>query len=164
MGGATRLADVDRIRTLLTMLEWHEGAEKWLKATSYMEVEAGPDKLNEYKERPVLPDPMAVAVSASTLSSSRPNKEGVLSMSTAKSGDTTSNPTPTSRAAKTGTITKWVTDRGYGFIKPDDGSADLFVHQSDVQGNALLQPGQKVKFEVSQGAKGLQARKVQSLP
>ncbi|MGC8779807.1 MAG: TIGR03986 family type III CRISPR-associated RAMP protein [Anaerolineae bacterium] len=72
---ATRLTQSERIRLLLTMLEWREGADVWLKATSYMEVEAGPDKINEYKERPVLPDPAGAVASAPTVARTIPGQQ-----------------------------------------------------------------------------------------
>jgi len=56
----------------------------------------------------------------------------------------------------TGTV-KWFNEsKGYGFISPDDGAADLFVHHSEVKtsGYASLNEGQKVEFEVGQGKKG----------
>lgn len=58
-----------------------------------------------------------------------------------------------------GTV-KWFNDaKGFGFISPEDGSADLFVHFSaiDSTGFRSLQEGQRVSFEVTQGAKGAQA-------
>jgi len=62
----------------------------------------------------------------------------------------------------TGTV-KWFNERkGYGFITPDDGGDDLFVHHSEVMtsGYASLKEGQKVEFEVGQGKKGPCATKV----
>ena len=62
----------------------------------------------------------------------------------------------------TGTV-KWFNDaKGYGFITPDDGSEDLFAHFSAIQGNGFrsLKEGQKVEFEVVQGAKGPAAENV----
>ena len=56
----------------------------------------------------------------------------------------------------TGTV-KWFSERnGYGFIVPDDGGNDLFVHHSEIQseGTAALREGQKVQFEIGQGKKG----------
>ncbi|AQT67103.1 putative cold shock protein A [Anaerohalosphaera lusitana] len=61
-----------------------------------------------------------------------------------------------------GTV-KWFSDqKGYGFITPDDGSDDLFVHYSEVQmdGFSTLKENQKVTFEVGQGRKGLCAKNV----
>ena len=58
-----------------------------------------------------------------------------------------------------GTV-KWFNDaKGFGFIAPEDGSADVFVHFSaiDSTGFRSLQEGQRVSFEVTQGAKGAQA-------
>ncbi len=52
---------------------------------------------------------------------------------------------------------KWFSPRkGYGFIVPDDGGEDLFVHRSEIQmdGYVTLDDGQKVEFEIGQGEKG----------
>jgi len=56
----------------------------------------------------------------------------------------------------TGTVKWFSSDKGYGFITPDDGGKDLFVHHSEVKssGYATLNDGQKVEFEVGQGQKG----------
>lgn len=59
----------------------------------------------------------------------------------------------------TGTV-KWFNEtKGFGFITPDDGGADLFAHFSEIQGSGFktLKDGQRVTFEVKQGPKGLQA-------
>ena len=57
-------------------------------------------------------------------------------------------------------IVKWFNaEKGFGFIAPEDGSADVFAHFSAIQGSGFktLKDGQKVSFEVKQGPKGLQA-------
>ena len=56
----------------------------------------------------------------------------------------------------TGTVKWFNADKGFGFITPDDGSKDLFVHHSEIQvsGYKSLNDGQKVEFEVGQGQKG----------
>ena len=61
-----------------------------------------------------------------------------------------------------GTVKWFNSEKGYGFITPDDGGKDLFVHYSEVQGGGFrsLEENQRVQFEVEQGQKGPQAVKV----
>ena len=61
---------------------------------------------------------------------------------------------------------KWFSnDKGYGFITPDDGGKDCFVHHNSIQGEGFktLGEGQEVEFEIRQGPKGQQAVKVVSI-
>ena len=51
----------------------------------------------------------------------------------------------------------------FGFITPSDGSKDIFVHESGIQGSRGLQDGDKVEFEVTQGDKGPKAANVRLL-
>ena len=57
-------------------------------------------------------------------------------------------------------IVKWFNaEKGFGFIAPEDGSADVFAHYSEIQsgGYRSLDENQRVSFEIGQGAKGPQA-------
>ena len=58
-------------------------------------------------------------------------------------------------------IVKWFNNaKGYGFVIPDDGEQDVFVHFSaiEMEGYRTLKEGQRVEFEVEQGPKGLHAQ------
>jgi CspA family cold shock protein len=61
-----------------------------------------------------------------------------------------------------GTVKWFSSEKGYGFIRPDDGGEDLFVHRSGIAGEGpeSLDEGDKVTYEVAQGRKGLQAQNV----
>ena len=64
-----------------------------------------------------------------------------------------------------GTI-KWFSDqKGYGFVTPDGGGKDVFVHFSALQGEGFksLAEGQKISFDITQGPKGEQAANVVKL-
>jgi CspA family cold shock protein len=62
-----------------------------------------------------------------------------------------------------GTV-KWFSDeKGYGFITPDDGSKDLFVHQTALANGYSLPEGAKVTFDAEEGDKGPRAVNVQTV-
>ena len=61
---------------------------------------------------------------------------------------------------------KWFNDaKGFGFITPDSGGADLFAHFSQINGGGFktLQEGQSVRFEITMGMKGQQASNIQPM-
>jgi CspA family cold shock protein len=65
----------------------------------------------------------------------------------------------------TGTV-KWFNDaKGFGFVTPEDGSKDCFVHHSAIQGSGFksLTEGERVEFDVVQGTKGQAAENVTKL-
>ena len=64
-----------------------------------------------------------------------------------------------------GTVKWFNATKGYGFVTPDDGSADVFVHFSAIDGTGYreLIEGERVEFEQTQGQKGPQATKVRKL-
>jgi CspA family cold shock protein len=64
-----------------------------------------------------------------------------------------------------GTVKWFNPDKGFGFIAPDDGGADVFVHFSAIQTNGYrtLEENQKVEYNVTQGPKGPQAAEVRTV-
>ena len=64
-----------------------------------------------------------------------------------------------------GTVKWFNSEKGFGFIAPDDGSPDVFVNYSEIQGGGYrsLEEAQRVQFDVGQGAKGPQATGVTAI-
>ena len=59
----------------------------------------------------------------------------------------------------TGKVARFFDQKGFGFIQPEDGSKDLFVHINEVEGGQL-QEGDTVEYEATEGQKGPQASSV----
>ena len=77
----------------------------------------------------------------------------------------TASPATGRRAVAVSTVKWFNPDKGFGFIAPDDGTADVFVHHSAINmgGYRTLEENQKVEYTVSQGPKGPQADQVQAI-
>jgi CspA family cold shock protein len=64
-----------------------------------------------------------------------------------------------------GTVKWFNSEKGFGFIAPDEGGADVFAHFSAIDGNGYrsLEENQRVEFDVEQGPKGLQAANIRAI-
>ena len=70
-------------------------------------------------------------------------------------------PAASSSRGGEGVVARWDADRGFGFVTPDDGGPDLFVHVSVLGGAEPLVAGERVRFGVRQSDRGPQADKVE---
>jgi CRISPR-associated protein (TIGR03986 family) len=156
--GRQRLAELERIRMLLAMHE-HEWEGPPHSETRYMEIERqiGSEVVNEYKERPVLPDPLAVLARAKSQANQPANQPGNRSSQGGK-------PTGTPSGYEEGTVIRFGLGplQDFGFIKPKSGGPDVYVNKSKLaKGVSKLEQGQRVRFKRAPSAKGDQAIDVQ---
>jgi cold shock protein len=65
----------------------------------------------------------------------------------------------------TGTVKWFNADKGFGFIAPDEGGADVFAHFSAIQSDGFrsLEENQRVEFDIAEGPKGLQAANIRPI-
>lgn len=151
-----RLAEIERIQMLLALHQWRESDPAWLEQTRYMEIQHGPDELNEYKERPVLPDALAVAEGkqANLKPPSRvtpPQRPAA----TARHSVTT--------AEQHGIVVEFGLgkNQSFGYIQPDGSNSTIFVHRKQLtRGLQTLKPKQRVVFKIGKGMKGPEAQDV----
>lgn len=140
------LAAVERIQMLLAMSKW-PGPDREL--TRYMEIErpsprAKRGKINEYRDRPVLPDPLFV-LGEQPLPAQQPGRSDIPA------------------GYRRGVVTKFGLgkNQSFGFIQPDGGGQEIFVHRDQLHGSLnRLEMGQRVAFKVVQEKKGPSAQDV----
>lgn len=154
--GRRSLVELDRIRMLLAMHEWQGPPPS---ETRYMEIEREVSKdvvVNEYKERPVLPDPLGVLA--------RVNSKAASQVSQPKKPSAQGGKTMNAPGYEDGTVIRFGLGamQDFGFIRPDSGGPDVYVHKSKLaKGVTTLRQGQRVRFRRAPGAKGDQAVDVQ---
>jgi cold shock protein len=68
-------------------------------------------------------------------------------------------------ARETGTVERFMDEKGFGFIKPDSGGKDVFVHHSAIEGTGFrsLSQGERVEFDLIQDPKGPRAENIRRL-
>ncbi|MGH9961217.1 MAG: TIGR03986 family type III CRISPR-associated RAMP protein, partial [Pyrinomonadaceae bacterium] len=141
--GASSLDQAERIQCLLAMLSWPGPAKE---KTCYLEIEH-PKHGNEYKQRPVLPDPLQVS-----------GLRNLLEISGLRRKEPPHD-------FKKGCVKVFGLGpkQSYGFITPDEGGPDVVMHQSDwAKGVTDLKVGQWVIFRLESGMRGrLEAKEVQ---
>jgi CspA family cold shock protein len=114
----------------------------------------------------IFPQPLAVFVSAflgGCFTSYWVNSADVTTAASARPKKNRSKPATDSKK-ETGSVKWFSANKGFGFITRDNGE-DIFVHFRSIMGNGhrILREGQRVKFAVSEGTKGLQAEEVTAI-
>jgi len=153
--GATSLEQVDRIQALLAMLSW-SGPDA--KQTRYLLIEHERNG-NEYKNRPVLPDPLVLVAGRRVQPPPRPARPIPADIQPPRPQPATHVPA----GFQQGTVKDFGLGRSasFGFIQPDDGGPDVFVHRSGLAANVkTLKRGDKVVYRRVQGPKGPKAEEV----
>jgi cold shock CspA family protein len=149
-GNANRLIDVERIQMLLAMLQWPGPNPAW---TRYMEIEhpiSEEETINEYKERPVLPDPLAVIEQSKSQATPAPIVSAPI-----RRGRTEEVALPA--GFQKGKVVTLGTRNNpdIGFIRPENGDNDVFFHRNQIAADSRdLKNGDRVRFKVIQGARG----------
>ena len=162
---AKELHDLHRIQALLKLMEWDGQPADWngnryLKQqgrpnTRYMSIKH-PQYRNEYRKRPVLPDPLAFAGNASL--ARQPQKAKLQEATSQQPAQQEALP----EEEQFGEVTRFNNERKFGFIRPDADSfqvpkGDVFVHISEVEGANELLPGDRVRYYIDKGSKGYYA-------
>jgi len=155
------LWDIDRLKELKTMLDWSNTEIKnWNENTHYLEIEKYKNgkKVNEYKNIKPLLNP------TDYLKRFKQNTENNISKKPPKNDYSVERKNKDKGGEKNGTV-KWFNEtKGYGFITGDDGN-DVFVHFRAITGDGFktLKEGERVKYNVEKGQKGLQAINVKKI-
>lgn len=133
-GTAQSLAEVKRIRMLLAILEWREWNAQWADRTRYLLIEH-PQNDNEYKDRPVLPDPLAIIGEKATAPQVNPLFSN----------------------EQTGRVVELPPGRSFGYVQPEGAKNKLFFHFSQLAHGVKVRLDQLVRFRVRDGQRGLEA-------
>lgn len=132
--GSTKFTELNRMRTLLTMLQWREWDAVWADQTRYLEIEHDRND-NEYKDRPVLPDPLYV------------------------SGERRESQSGNNLFAedKQGVVEDLSANRSFGYLNLAGVSGRVFFHLSQVARGIRLRRGDKVRCKLREGSRGPEA-------